>query len=216
MLRRYVSLASRFAGRLPASPGTKPACDQEDARLIAAARRGDSGAFESLVRKYQDRLYSRLYLVCGSVADAQDAAQEAFLKAYLKLNTFNSASAFYSWLYRIAVNAVISQHRRKMAHLKCERLRAHQEEIWNAERQAPDKQMLAQERGACVQDALATLSPEHRLILVLREIDDCEYDEIARLLDIPVGTVRSRLHRARLLLREKLTDNVLLTEASDY
>jgi RNA polymerase sigma-70 factor (ECF subfamily) len=209
MLPLRPSLASRFAGHFPDALRTKSICDPEDARLVAATRRGDNTAFESLVRKYQDRLCTALYLFCGSRDDAQEAAQEAFLRVYQKLDHFNGASAFYSWLFRIALNAAISGQRRKMTPRRFECWRSRHSEQLDGRRQAPDQRMLSVERVEMVQKALASLSAEHRMILVLREIDNCEYEEIARLLNIPVGTVRSRLHRARLLLRETLLSQTL-------
>lgn len=214
MLPQYSSMGTRFGGRLAAFSGTKGGCDAEDAQWIAAARRGDVQAFEALVRKYQERLCSALFLTCRSLADAQDAAQEAFLRAYLKLGTYHGDSSFYSWLFRIAVNAVISEQRRKMSPARFERWRERHEEALDTRRNAPDQRILSEERGSIVQKALASLSTEHRMILVLREIEDCEYDEIAELLDIPLGTVRSRLHRARLLLRERLIADRFLAEPS--
>jgi RNA polymerase sigma-70 factor (ECF subfamily) len=178
--------------------------DTDEALLIAASRRGDAHAYGALVRKYQDRLCTSLYHVCGSLADAQDAAQEAFLRAYLKLGSYNGSSAFYTWLYRIAVNAVISEHRKRQTRTTTERACSLGDDSYSAKSVCPDERLLRQERVEQVQQALANLSDEHRTILVLREIESCDYDEIAMLLAIPIGTVRSRLHRARLMLREEL------------
>ena len=178
--------------------------EQEDGQLIRSACQGDAAAFGALVRKYQARLCTSLTHVCGSLDDAEDVAQEAFVQAYVKLRTFAGGSAFYTWLYRIAVNAAISKRRRRREQTSVESKRDELglEPLDDGER--ADERMLRMERAAQVQRALARLSEEHRTILVLREIDDCDYDEIAQILQLPVGTVRSRLHRARLQLKEQL------------
>jgi RNA polymerase sigma-70 factor (ECF subfamily) len=184
---------------LPSPPRFAAGQPIDESDLLAAARRGDAEAYGVLVRKYQERLCSSLLYICGSLADAQDIAQEAFLRAYLKLHTFTGASAFYTWLYRIALNAAISEKRRRRARSG---LAPGPDRCLTSE--PSDEQLLRQERVAQVQAALRTLSPDHRTILVLRELEHCNYDEISRILVVPVGTVRSRLHRARLELRERL------------
>jgi len=187
--------------------------EQDDGQLIRAACRGDAAAFGSLVRKYQDRLCTALSHICGSLDDAEDVAQEAFVQAYVKLRTFAGGSAFYTWLYRIAVNAAISRRRRRreQTFALSKRDEPGLEPLDGGER--ADERLLREERAAAVRRALGRLSDEHRTILVLREIEDCDYDEIAQILELPVGTVRSRLHRARLQLKEHLDavlgDNVL-------
>jgi RNA polymerase sigma-70 factor, ECF subfamily len=207
MLNQSPPLAARFGTHMPRSCFGSTTAQPTEAELIAASRRGDTEAYGTLVRQYQNRLCSSLRHICGSLADAQDAAQEAFLRAYLNLNRFTGSSAFYTWLYRIAVNFAISEQRKRHA-----RQSLHQNSQANHQEPAQDSEtcdarLLRQERAAQVQEALASLSPEHRTILVLREIEDCDYDEIASILSIPVGTVRSRLHRARLQLRERLNCN---------
>lgn len=204
MVAQYTSLATRFAVN---SPVARPNCnlmDADEAQLIAASQQGDAEAYGSLVRKYQTRLCTSLRHVCGSVADAQDAAQEAFLKAFLKLKSYTGASAFYTWLYRIAVNVAISEQRRRRTRNLGEHNLSMRESVRCSDFHSPDEPLLREERVAEVRKALDSLSVEHRTILVLREIEDCDYDEIAGLLAVPVGTVRSRLHRARLELRREL------------
>jgi len=182
--------------------GTK--VEQDDGQLIRSACQGDTAAFGVLVRKYQARLCTSLTHVCGSLDDAEDIAQEAFVQAYIKLRSFAGGSAFYTWLYRIAVNAAISRKRKRREQTSVESKRDENglEPLDDGER--ADERLLREERAAQVQRALRRLSDEHRQILVLREIDDCDYDQIASILELPVGTVRSRLHRARLQLKEQL------------
>src|SRR5215471_17941754 len=110
-------LAQRI--NLPHPASTPP--EMDDSRLIDAACHGDAGAYATLVEKYQNRLCGSITRQCGSLVDAQDAAQEAFLRAYVKLQDFSGASSFYTWLYRIAINAMISQKRRRRAVMVSER-----------------------------------------------------------------------------------------------
>jgi RNA polymerase sigma-70 factor (ECF subfamily) len=182
--------------------------ERDEKQLIQAACKGEASAFGTLVRKYQDRLVTALLHICGSADEAEDVAQEAFIQAYVKLRSFAGQSAFYTWLYRIAINGAISRRRRRREETSVDANREdHGLEPLDDGEQA-DERMLRQERAVQVQRALSRLSEEHRAILVLREIEDCDYDRIAQILDLPVGTVRSRLHRARLQLKEQL-DTVL-------
>lgn len=178
---------------------------QDDAQLIHATRTGDPAAFGQLVRKYQDRLFTSLVHVCGTREEAEDAAQDAFVQAYLKLASFAGQSSFYTWLYRIAFNTAISRRRRQRPDLSVDRNR----ELTGNEpldgREGAEEQLLRLERAGMVQQALGQLNAEHRAILVLREMEGCDYDAIADILELPVGTVRSRLHRARLQLKEHLS-----------
>ena len=204
MFMPQTTTAATFGATLPAMPTKQSRYDGGEADLVAASQRGDGTAYGTLVRKYQDRLCSSLRHVCRSSADAQDAAQEAFLRAYLKLSTYTGASGFYTWLYRIAINVAMSEHRRRKAAVQRETARSVRKEAIADTTHTADARILRAERVEEVQSALRSLSEEQRKILTLREIEDFDYEEIAAILSIPVGTVRSRLHRARLALREKL------------
>jgi RNA polymerase sigma-70 factor (ECF subfamily) len=177
---------------------------QEDSQWIQAACRGDAAAFGQLVRKYQDRLANALLYVCGSHDEAEDVSQEAFVQAYVKLATFAGDSAFYTWLYRIAMNAAISRRRRRRDEESVEEARQNSGREPHDGAEQAEERLLREERAVLVQRALARLSDEHRTILVLREVEGCDYDQIAAVLEVPVGTVRSRLHRARMQLKEQL------------
>lgn len=178
--------------------------EQDDGQLIRAACQGEAAAYGTLVRKYQARLCTSLTHLCGSLDDAEDVAQEAFVQAYVKLRSFAGGSSFYTWLYRIAVNAAISRKRRRREQTSVDSQREQLGLEPQDDGERADERLLREERAVMVQRALGKLSDEHRTILVLREIDDYDYDEIARVLELPVGTVRSRLHRARLQLKEQL------------
>jgi RNA polymerase sigma-70 factor, ECF subfamily len=179
----------------------------DDAQLIDQALAGHSEAFGLLVLKYQDRLFNTIFHVVGHAEDARDIVQEALVQAFLKLDTFRRRSAFYTWLYRIAFNVAIThQRRRRRPTVSMDRM------METSNMELPDKDNGPAEnlerKDCCrqVRKAIAKLEEEYRAVVVLREIDGCCYETIAEVLDLPVGTVRSRLHRARLQLREELQE----------
>lgn len=176
-----------------------------DAQLVEAALAGDRDAFGALVTRYQDRLFNSLLRVVGAHEDAADAVQDAFVQAYTKLESYRGAAQFYTWLYRIAMNVALSRRRRRrpMASVDQAKENVGEEPLDAAE--GPEDAVMSQERVEHVQMALAGLGDEHRNILVLRELEGFAYEEIADILDLPVGTVRSRIFRARVQLKEKLT-----------
>ena len=181
---------------------SEPLPDNSEARLISAARAGDRESFGPLVLKYQDRLVNALYHLFGNLPEAEDVAQEAFVQAFLKLSSFKGQSHFYTWLFRIARNQAVSRFRRTR---KTSSIDSGESPVaLLANEASPDQRMLQDEAVSQVQLALSRLSEEHRAILVLRELEDMDYDAIAEALELPVGTVRSRLHRARMQLKSEL------------
>jgi RNA polymerase sigma-70 factor, ECF subfamily len=187
----------------------------DDASLIVATLAGDNAAFGRLVAAYQDRLYNSLLRVLRSSEDAADIAQDAFVQAYTKLGTFRGTSAFYTWLYRIAFNLAMSHARRGHTTASLDGMKSLAgEEPMDGEPTA-EAGVMQQERAELVHAALGELSMDYRQILVLREIDGCRYDEIAEILDLPVGTVRSRLFRARLQMRDLLTPRLHIERILD-
>jgi RNA polymerase sigma-70 factor (ECF subfamily) len=175
-----------------------------DKQLIDRALGGEQAAFGQLVTKYQDRLYNTLVHVVGSADTAYDVVQDAFVQAYVKLETFERASAFYTWLYRIAFNLAMTRRRREKPSVSVEQAREDSGHEPLDHSDPPEARMEQAERAGQVQAALAALSEEHRTILVLREVDGCAYEQIAEILNLPIGTIRSRLYRARLQLRDQL------------
>jgi len=185
----------------------------EEQELIDACLAGQTEAFGELVVRYQDRLYNGLYGVLGSSDDAREIAQEAFVHAFEKLNTFQGKSAFYSWLYRIALNAAISRKRkdkRMVGSVESAREATGLEPQDHRPDAEPAYPAEVCEKQDMVRLALAELSEEFRTVLVLKEIEDMKYEEISEIVGCPVGTVRSRIHRARSELRRKLS--VILKE----
>lgn len=176
-----------------------------DQELIDQCLTGRTEAFGQLVIRYQDRLYNSLVHVIGSADTAQDVVQEAFVHAFQKLGSFRGQSAFYSWLFRIALNAAISEKRknRRMAgSVEAARESAGIEPIDARAENYPAHALEVAERQAMVHQALDQLAEEFRTVLVLKEMDGLKYEEIAEIVGCPIGTVRSRIHRARSELRD--------------
>lgn len=190
-----------------ASKDVMTGCD-DDQPLVEAARAGQSSAFGELVRRHQGRLYPTLLRLTGSAEDAQDLLQESFLRAYRKLGRYKGDSSFYTWLYRLAVNLALSHRRRRKGPARFSELQtpagAALEPAADPEQSDPTLPAELAEREALVQAALDALAPDHRAVVVLKEFDGLRYEEIAATLGVPVGTVRSRLHRARRELRDRL------------
>lgn len=181
----------------------------DDQTLILATRSGDRASFGRLVVKYQDRLFNSVVQLLRQELDAQDVVQEAFVMAYTKLHLFQGHSSFYTWLFRIARNLAITRLRSKktMVSLDVGTTENDGQSLPVAvidDQPRPDETLERREEIVRLHQALGRLSEEHRAILVLRELEDLDYDAISDILQIPVGTVRSRLHRARLQLREEL------------
>lgn len=180
----------------------------DDQTLINRCRAGETAAFGLLVDRYQSRLLRTLVPLVGSVHDALDAAQDAFVLAYQKLDSFRGDSAFYSWLFRIAYNASMTA-RRKQRHFPKHSLDQRLtdsgfEPADGRTSNGPAESMMSEERRQTVRAALAELNEEFRDPLVLRELEGLSYEEIADILDCPLGTVRSRIHRGRIELKAKL------------
>jgi RNA polymerase sigma-70 factor (ECF subfamily) len=180
----------------------------DDQHLIAECLQGRTAAFGELVKRYQDRLYNTAYRLMGNAEDAQDVVQEAFLNAYQSLGGFKGDSLFFTWLYRIAVNTAISLKRKQRVALSIHTGPGEEGGIDPADPSVasqPTHALEQAEEERRVQQALDRLSPEHRTVLVLKEIEGQKYEMMAEILGVPIGTIRSRLHRARLELRELLS-----------
>lgn len=174
--------------------------------LVAKAQSGDTEAFEQLVVIYQDRLYGLCYRLSGNHADAQDLAQEAFVRAYRALQKFRREADFGTYLHRIAVNLWLSDRKRNHNELSIDDpvLTGEGElprQIAGGDRQ-PEQMIEATEYRTLVREGLAVLAREQRVVLVLREMEDLSYEEIAATLGVAPGTVKSRLSRAREALKK--------------
>lgn len=181
--------------------------DCDDTLLVQQCVRGDQAAYGKLVARHQDRLFNTVARLVGNSDDAADVVQEAFLNAYLSLRTFKGDSRFFTWLYRIAVNSAISMKRKHRNYVSVDGLYGNglaKEPIDGSESNKPGINLERAEDIEQMQAALNRLTPEHRAVVVLKEIEGHKYETIAEILEVPIGTVRSRLHRARLELRDCL------------
>ena len=186
----------------------------EDVRLIEKIKAGQTQAFDELVRKYQDRVFNTCWRICGHLEDARDVTQEAFLKAFEGLQDFRGESGFYTWVFRIAVNQALTKRRtaarRTTLSLDDERVAVSSQARKLVERTAceakdePEAIIGAAELHGRLARAVQELDDDFRNVVVLRDITGMDYQTIAEILEIPPGTVKSRLHRARMILSEAI------------
>ena len=165
--------------------------------LIDRALQGDRSAFTELVHRHQDRLFASMLQVTGSPDEAEEVVQEAFIRAFIKLDTFQRNSQFFTWLYRIAFNSALTRRRKRRAKISLDQTRENNGLEVVDSGDGVDEPMLREERIRMVRAAMQTLTDEHKAILTLREMEEQSYENIAEILDISIGTVRSRLSRAR-------------------
>lgn len=182
-----------------------------EASLVEEARRGDRNAFGELVCRYYPGVVQVIYRLCNDAGLAEDMAQEAFLRAWINLPSFHPQSSLRNWLYRIAVNATLDVLR----HRPEERLEDEAAEMIADQAAGPESALIEKESTVLVQQALSSLPEAARSVLVLREYGGLSYQEIAGVLDVPVGTVMSRLNYARNRLRVLLKAQLLQME-NDY
>jgi RNA polymerase sigma-70 factor, ECF subfamily len=181
--------------------------DADETELLRRARNGDSRAFGALVERYQRRVVGVAMAVVHNQDDALELAQETFVRAYENIGKFESRSSFSTWLYRIAANIAIDFRRREGRHMV---LRGNEAE--NELNRLPSKlgdsfnEVARSELNQRINNALKELTPEHRAVILLREVEGLSYDEISEILQCPRGTVMSRLHYARNRLRGILKD----------
>jgi RNA polymerase sigma-70 factor (ECF subfamily) len=191
---------------------TGPGADESDLSLVRRVQRGDKGAFDLLVLKYQHKVVKLVMRYVRSPAEAEDIAQEAFIKAYRALPQFRGDSAFYTWLYRISINtaknAIASRERSPVEYdLDLQ----DNESSWEAQSRlrdpdTPEGLVLTEEIRETVNSAIDQLPEDLRTAIVLRELEGLSYEEIAAAMECPVGTVRSRIFRAREAIDRRLRE----------
>lgn len=174
--------------------------DQEN--IIARARRGDADAFEQLVVAYREQVFRLALRMCGSEADADEVAQEAFLSAWKALPNFRGESQFSTWLYQLTTHAAIDLMRREKRQIAAADIT---EVSAAAPAPSPQQQAEQSEQREIVRDAILQLAPEQREVVVLRFMEELSYEEIGAVLKLPSGTVKSRLNRAKAQLKEILS-----------
>jgi len=172
-----------------------------DLSLVQRAQKGDKSAFDLLVRKYQHRIAAVVSRFVRDYAECQDVVQDSFIKAYKSLPGFRGESQFYTWMYRIAVNTaknhLASQKRRPSGTVDLEDAEHIEGGIYMQDNDTPEHELLREELAQVVSKALAQLPEEIRQAITLREMEGLSYEEIAEVMNSPVGTVRSRIFRAR-------------------
>jgi RNA polymerase sigma factor (sigma-70 family) len=204
-----VDLTKVIGKTLVATPERRQEADA-DWDVVRKVQAGDVAAFDQLILKYRERVYSVIYNLCANREDAADLTQGAFIKAFQSINRFQGQSSFFTWLYRIGVNATLT-------HLRKNRLRTFfsferiTEEDKSAEviealtdRTGGDREAFVKELQEKLNEALQKLSINHRMVVTLFEIDGLSHNEIAEIMGCSVGTVRSRLHYAKQLLQAEL------------
>ena len=183
-----------------------------DQQLVQRAQRGDLRAFDLLVLKYQGRIAALVSRYVSDAGEVEDVTQEAFIKAYRALGKFRGDSAFYTWLYRIAANAaknhLVAKGRRPGADATIEDAEGYDEGGLLLESASPEALAMGGELAEVVESALNALPDELKAALMLREFDGLSYDDIADVLGCPVGTVRSRIFRAREAIDQRVTEQI--------
>ncbi len=186
----------------------------DDLALVERVRGGDVAAFEPLVEKYRQRIYRVAYGVLRDTEDAWDVAQEAFIRAYQALSSFRGQSAFYTWLFRIAINVASDRARQRSARGRALGTERVEEEDWDRtlvdQGETPEESAARAEDRRRIARALDSLPEHHRTIIMLSDLEGLSYREIAEVLGIPMGTVMSRLHNARKRLRAALGPLLIL------
>ena len=191
---------------------SEPAAPMAEMDLVRRAQRGDLAAYDELVRRYQERIYATVYHMTSNHEDANDLAQDSFIKAFQALKSFKGGSSFYTWLYRIAVNKTINflKQRKNRTHMSLNDL------DFNAEHdpdlmalisdKTPRREAGLSELQEKLNAAMLKLSEPHRLVVVLHDVQGQSHEEIAKIMDCNIGTVRSRLFYARQQLQGFLND----------
>jgi RNA polymerase sigma-70 factor (ECF subfamily) len=190
-------------------PATADVAEQD---LVSRAQRGDLPAYDELVRRYQERVYATVYHMTSNHEDANDLAQETFIKAFQALKSFKGGSSFYTWVYRIAVNKTINflKQRKHRAQMSLDDLDFNVEHdpdlVALISDKTPRRDINLAELQEKLNAAMQKLSEPHRLVVTLHDIQNLPHEEIARIMDCNIGTVRSRLFYARQQLQAHLSD----------
>jgi RNA polymerase sigma-70 factor (ECF subfamily) len=184
----------------------------EEIALVRRAQRGDLAAYDELVRRYQERIYATVYHMTSNHEDANDLAQDSFIKAYQALKSFKGGSSFYTWIYRIAVNKTINflKQRKNRTHMSLNDLDFNAEHdpdlVALVSDKTPRREAHLAELQQKLNEAMLKLSEPHRLVVTLHDVQGLAHEEIAEIMDCNIGTVRSRLFYARQQLQATMSD----------
>ncbi len=188
--------------------GKVSAKDADDRELIAEAKRGDKSAFEGLVRMYSKYIYTTAFFILRDPHEAEDVSQEVFVKVYLSIGGFRGLSSFKTWIRKLTVNTCIDKLRLrsklKDRKVSLERITEDYEVVFTKFSQSIEKNFLRQEAVKEVLKIVVNMEESYRIPLILRDLQDYSYREIAELTGKPIGTVKTNIHRARKIIKEKL------------
>ncbi len=178
----------------------------DESSLVDRFKNDEKAAFEELVLKYQDRIYNLCRYMLGNTSDAEDAAQDTFLKAYQKLKDFKPEASLYTWLYRIAVNTCLDYKKKPFFESFFTKTDEGEEFVEEpaSDWPSPEKLYESKQVGLALHNSIRKLPPKLRTAIVLKEIEGLSYDEIADILEVSIGTVKSRISRAREELKHRL------------
>ena len=199
----------------PKEPGAQTSTTSnptEEQDLVKRARRGDLGAYDELVQRYQQRIYATVYHMTANHEDANDLAQEAFIKAFQALKSFKGGSSFYTWVYRIAVNKTINflKQRKNRSQMSLNDLDFNVEHdpdlVALVSDKTPRREATLTELQEKLNEGMQRLSEPHRLVVTLHDVQGLSHEEIAKIMECNIGTVRSRLFYARQQLQAYLSD----------
>jgi len=199
-----------------------PAAHEEDSALVAGLCAGDETAYELLIQRFEQPVYSLVSRLLDDPADAADVTQEVFLKVFRKVSGFRAESSLKTWIYRIAVNEARNQrrwfvrHKGKEVGLESETDAQGPQEWLSDPGRSPYQTALDQETQTLIEAALTKVSPNYRAAVVLREVEGLSYEEIAEVLEISLGTVKSRILRGRESLRRHLLDRLRVTPPVEW
>lgn len=197
---REHSVQSTQSIRMPLAGAVSSTAEQDDLQLIAASKGGDQDAFAQLVQRYQRRVFNLVYRMLQQYEEANETTQETFLAAWQGLPAFRGDARFATWLYRIAYNCSLKQlEQRKRDKALQVALEAEQDNT-----KLTDTEMDVRDRQALVREHLSHLPAKYRIVLILRHLQDMTYEEMAEILTMPIGTIKTHLFRARNLLKERL------------
>lgn len=200
-------------GNVSPLPPVKLESRKEDSKLIREAMRGDQLAFKHLMRKYHDQIANLIFRIIHQREQVEDLTQEVFIKAFQSLKSYNAEYAFSTWLYKIATNSSIDYIRKKkLSTFSIDKPIAMEESDATFElpdsTYEPDKHIIQRQRARLIQDAIAKLPQKYQLVITMRHTEERDYSEIAKLLKLPIGTVKAHIFRARELLNKYLRDKI--------
>ena len=212
---KHTSTLPTSASRTPIDPKEQHKAESraEDSRLIQSALAGDDAAYKKLMKKYHDAIYNFIYRMIHDKQQVEDLTQEAFIKAFQSLATFNEEYAFSTWLYKIATNNSIDYIRKRKLHTYSidKPIDAKDSEYsfeLPDETYETDQEMISDQRAKMLNEAIAKLPEKYHKVIRLRHVDERSYEEIAKMLKLPIGTVKAHIFRAREMLYKALRDKI--------